>query len=51
MVNAMLLQDYHKRPSILEILESPIMKEKMKTYGYEMTPESELKIKTLEQIK
>ena len=27
------------------------MKEKMKTYGYEMTPESELKIKTPEQIK
>lgn len=48
MVDALLLQDYRKRPSVQEILNSNTMQEKMKAYGYTATAESELKIKTPE---
>jgi len=34
MVEYLLTQNYHERPSIVEILERDIMKEKMKVYGY-----------------
>lgn len=43
MVDYCLCKDYKKRPSIFEILEKDVMKEKCTYFGYQVPKEAEIK--------